>query len=317
MQSIRQLCVSLSVFFLIYTYGSDAVSQDTPQLLSVEFESCQKGDEICGSGLDENCDGIDASCPGIDKDRDGFPSSQDCDDTNRFVYPGISVGCEAACGSGYKTCQGNGAFSDCTCAPLCESSSGSCYYVDPVSGTPSGSGSFASRMKSLDALLQASVLKGGDVVYLFSGLHGYDEPNTSRNYMIDISGLQATAENMITFKNYPGAMPVFASANPGSGIRVHGSQGLLFEGLVVDGAFHAGFLISESRDIVLRNTIIRRTHIVNSTSASLMIVNSGSVTIDNSILHGDRNLSSIVSHPSRIKSAGSAGVYFIRSAVYP
>ncbi len=39
--------------------------------------------EICGDGIDQDSDGVDLLCPGDDKDYDGFPSDQDCDDTNR------------------------------------------------------------------------------------------------------------------------------------------------------------------------------------------------------------------------------------------
>ncbi len=317
MQFIRQLFLSLSVFFLIVTYSLDAISQDMLQLTSIEFESCQGGGEVCGNGLDENCDGIDTLCPGNDKDRDGFPASQDCDDTNRFVYPGISVGCEASCGKGYKTCQANGSFSSCVCTPLCESSTGTCYYADSVFGTVSGSGSFSNRMKSIDSLVKGSTLQGGDVVYLFSGLYGYDSGAQVQNTMLNISGLQATPSNMITFKNYPGEIPILKSNSFKSGVRVYGCRGILFEGLIIDGAVHNGFLISGSRDIVIKNSVIRGTYAINSTSASLVVSNSSGVTFDNTVVHGIRNLSNFMSVPAHVKSVGSGGVYFIKSAAYP
>lgn len=43
--------------------------------------------EICGDGIDQDCDGSDLVC--VDNDGDGFDQSQgDCDDENADVYPG-------------------------------------------------------------------------------------------------------------------------------------------------------------------------------------------------------------------------------------
>ena len=63
-------------------------------------------DEICGDGVDQNCDGTDALCPeDIDDDGDGFTENQgDCDDTNAAVYPGAAE----ICGDGVdQDCDGS------------------------------------------------------------------------------------------------------------------------------------------------------------------------------------------------------------------
>jgi hypothetical protein len=39
--------------------------------------------EIWYDNIDQNCDGIDD-----DQDQDGYPSAEDCDDTNKKIYPG-------------------------------------------------------------------------------------------------------------------------------------------------------------------------------------------------------------------------------------
>ena len=49
--------------------------------------------EICGNGVDDDCDGaIDGGCPD-DMDGDGFPGDADCDDENPNVFPGAVEEC--------------------------------------------------------------------------------------------------------------------------------------------------------------------------------------------------------------------------------
>jgi hypothetical protein len=53
--------------------------------------------EICGDGIDQNCDGVDTSCTFIDNDNDGFYSiatgGDDCDDNDPLVRPGMPEIC--------------------------------------------------------------------------------------------------------------------------------------------------------------------------------------------------------------------------------
>ncbi|MFZ0131306.1 MAG: MopE-related protein, partial [Desulfobacterales bacterium] len=51
--------------------------------------------EICGDGIDQDCNGADLTCPeNIDNDRDGFTENQgDCDDTKSSIHPGATEIC--------------------------------------------------------------------------------------------------------------------------------------------------------------------------------------------------------------------------------
>ncbi len=57
--------------------------------------------EICGDGIDQDCDGSDLVCAGdddddepVDLDGDGYDSTVDCNDDNANVYPGAEEICD-------------------------------------------------------------------------------------------------------------------------------------------------------------------------------------------------------------------------------
>jgi TolB-like protein len=64
--------------------------------------------EICGDGIDQDCDGQDLACtpePPMDADGDGFtPQDGDCDDANAGVYPGAP---EIQCDGIDQDCNGS------------------------------------------------------------------------------------------------------------------------------------------------------------------------------------------------------------------
>ena len=62
--------------------------------------------EICGDGIDQDCDGEDLICPeNVDDDMDGFTETQgDCDDGNASIHPGATD----ICGDGIdQDCDGS------------------------------------------------------------------------------------------------------------------------------------------------------------------------------------------------------------------
>ncbi|PLX93588.1 MAG: hypothetical protein C0619_04260 [Desulfuromonas sp.] len=72
-------------------------------------------EDICGDGIDQDCDGADLACPvdpnDVDDDADGYTENQgDCDDTDAALNPGA----EDICGDGIdQDCSG----ADAVCTP--------------------------------------------------------------------------------------------------------------------------------------------------------------------------------------------------------
>ncbi|KIG13546.1 Type IV fimbrial biogenesis protein PilY1 [Enhygromyxa salina] len=83
-------------------------------------DDCDDGDpnvhplayEICGDGIDNNCDGVDVACL-VDNDLDGYTSDVDCDDFVDTINPGAVEDCR----NGYDdNC--DGISTDCVDASL-------------------------------------------------------------------------------------------------------------------------------------------------------------------------------------------------------
>jgi hypothetical protein len=114
--------------------------------------------EICGNGIDENCDGIDDACSGTDADSDGFDVLIDCNDNDASVNPaaaeicgdGIDQNCSGVVDEGCTASDNDGdgfdAFTDCN---------DNCATIYP--GAPCNDG----NAETIDETIQADCTCGG------------------------------------------------------------------------------------------------------------------------------------------------------------
>ncbi|MFO0748403.1 MAG: putative metal-binding motif-containing protein [Myxococcota bacterium] len=90
--------------------------------LTCSTDALREPDEICGNGLDDDCNGAtDQGCPADDLDGDGFVAPQDCDEHDSGQYPGrpgepccpaIAEGLPAAVAACDLDCDGDVTFCD-------------------------------------------------------------------------------------------------------------------------------------------------------------------------------------------------------------
>jgi len=233
-------------------------------------------DEICGDGVDNDMSGGDSLCSTDDQDRDGYDTDDDCDDTDRYIYPGIYDA--AGCVDGYRLCQVGGAYSSCTAngtTPLCEATGGgSCYYVDFDSGDDGAAGTYAAPWASTanftyygsggDPAPAGHIsLTAGDVVYfLGSSYTTIYQKDTNSKSMFSLRTSAGTASNQIKFKAYPGETPEFDGSGCTTGMNCTPFSALqtsylLFEGLAITGGCNdcdgSAMSVAEADNIEIRN----------------------------------------------------------------
>lgn len=153
----------LTLFLLLFTSNAYAIT------------------EICGDGIDNDATGGDLACPSPDADFDGYYSSgggyfsgTDCDDSDRFIYPGsISL---SGCSAGqYKVCASNGTLSACRSVDT--------LHTDVTGGTST---------IVISSAVGASTCTGAGTVadpkgilcFSNSGLSGYSTPSAGKVYAI-------------------------------------------------------------------------------------------------------------------------------------
>ncbi len=269
-RSVFSLIGSAFIYLLTAIAANAQVPPPPPTVLDVGPGGCIASDEICGDGIDQDCNGSDVSCPGGDSDRDGYLSGADCDDSNRNIFPGIAVPCSAGCGQGSRTCQANGAFTSCTCANLCEATgSGRCFYISSQTGSDSNPGTYAAPWKTyrninyyeggVGAPSTRVTLQAGDVVYFLSGVYRDTLQYNGRGRGLVIRLINGTSSAPVVFKAYPGAHPVFWPGSPADGIYIIQSSHIRVEGIEVTGAYGAGVNLAEASNVELVNLWVHDT----------------------------------------------------------
>lgn len=291
--------MSLGVFlsFSLLVSPTQAEFFDAPIRITDTSGSCQSSEEICGDFVDQDCDGQDLLCTGDDKDLDGYSSSEDCDDTNRFVYPGVSVRCQMASGSGVKTCGSSGAFSACTATPLCEATGGgTCYYVSKLTGSDTNPGTFQQPLRTYKNFLSyyafedippnRKELKPGDVVYFMSGTYADNYSYNTDRRAFFLRGVHGAAGAPITFKAYPGAHPILSSAERLPPVFLFQSSHLVFEGFEITGGAERGIFSDTVSNLVIRNNRIHNIDGVdNNNLAGVHLVRTDNALLERNIIH--------------------------------
>lgn len=206
-------------------YYSAATPTPTPTATATATPTPTPGyvSEICGDGIDNDNSGGsgwgasitghaagDVACTGlVDNDRDGYASSADCDDTNRYIFPSDYTYHTSGCGGGQvRKCQANGTYSSCA-AWSCPGSN--CYYFDPVGGSNANPGTLASPWKDLDRISNGCTgncrtPQAGDVFVLRSGTF------VQTGQQATVTGKSGSSGNPIVIMAYPGEAPVIDSS---------------------------------------------------------------------------------------------------------
>lgn len=233
--------------------------------------------EVCGNGIDDpassngtpngtwgSCpagymnavtgNGCDLKCPGADQDNDGYTSNGqlgtaastaiDCDDTNKWIFPGkwTASGCSAG---QIRQCHAtNGTYSAC----VAESSvarntgSGTQYWIDCTNGNDANAGSYAAPFKTFGKVSGGSGATGlpASPVTLAAGDSVGIKNNGSFNLCnatITSSGGQKAVGILTSNGTTPNPITIF-SYNPSlnyiynsDGVGIDSSQHYRFEGI--------------------------------------------------------------------------------------
>ena len=170
--------------------------------------------EICGDQIDNDGASGDLPCPDPDKDRDGYwtdglgpNTGTDCDDTQRYDYPGISS--QGACDSGeFRTCQSDGTYTSCAAMSTfsCSSGSGSTYFIDDDETDCAGTGAWDDEENwfcfSNTGMANYHAPVAGDCYVFFSGT--YSSSWSSGTRQIYVNNKDGTSSNKIKIIAAPG-----------------------------------------------------------------------------------------------------------------
>jgi len=100
---LRQSLSTVAIAGFLFSLAA-IVNAQSPLVFRDSDGRCASGPEICGDGIDQDCSGSDLPCLGLDQDRDGFTQTQDCNDLDRKIYPGVTIACAVGDKPGTKSC---------------------------------------------------------------------------------------------------------------------------------------------------------------------------------------------------------------------
>ena len=191
-------------------------------------------DEVCGDGVDNDSVGGDVLCPTdtfpsgcIDQDRDGYCSNTstgpnagiDCDDTNRYIYPGIAT--KTGCTSNEaRLCGTGGTYGSCSIGGYCPAGY-TCYYFDDTGNDTTGAGTFANPWKTPNMFSSRStgsppagfITPGASKAFIFrGGTYGDDFVTNTKKYWLTMSNRTGSADGTaIIIMGYPDEWPLVDS----------------------------------------------------------------------------------------------------------
>lgn len=291
------------------------------------FGSCAAGYVDAQSGT-----GCDLLCPEGDKDGDLYAvsgptaagvlaglSGNDCDDTDRSIYPGIATtkGCPAG---QYHTCQASGAYD--SCAPLVGAYADKClhrYYIDATDGSNSNPGTFTlpwkdQRMFStndVNPLGWHQPVAGDCFIYKTSAVNNTVGTIFGKTVGLFLYNNDCTVDNPCRILNLPGTKPVLSFpgtlGNPATALYFYSSNNWEFGGIEVTGNYadangftpNAGILmVDASTNIHFFNMLVHDNSCVrNNNCEGLSIGTSSNVSMDQSLFWDNYDPVTVVSEP--------------------
>lgn len=282
--------------------------------------SCIAANEICGDGIDQDCNGMDALCSGDDKDKDGFSAAYDCNDFDKYIYPGVVSGCWIGERRGLQACQTTGSYSDCSLEPVCQAvGGGRCYYISSLNGDDTNPGTFDRPWKSpLNFVskydpgnIHSVALFPGDVVYFFSGEYPFSASYGSGQKSIILRNVHGTPEHPITIRSYPGENVLLRPNTEIEAVYLLSSSHIKFIGLEISSSFGSGVSVLESSDIELEQLHVHDVYGVdNDNIAGLYILDATRFRAHHSLIHD--NYDRINADTAGVKTENSRNIVLFR-----
>ena len=289
--------------------------------------------DICGAGGT-------LFCIGSDDDADGYDDTTDCDEANRYVYPGVSIGCDfegAGANTGWQTCQNDTNYTSCTANSstpyTAHTGSGATYYIDVVNGSDSNDGSYATPWASqtMFSYYASGAPSGhhtpvaGDAFLFFDGTYSVTYTSNNANRMLFLNNNDGTSSNHILIKEYPGHSPIFdpgfTSGTKGTVITFWWSSYVDVEGLEITGGFGEGvFLAGDTGDEVNTFSRMHIHHIdgdKNDNPGAIVTSGCDDCTFHHNLIHDNYDTTGDATENNKnVSIFGGAPVNFHHNVVY-